>query len=61
MPKVKEFDCVEMKQQIQDKIEEEHQGMTEEEIREHEEKAIKESPILGPYYQEITRKEGERS
>lgn len=55
MPRTKTFDCVRMKEEIQAELLERHQGMTEEEIREDEEKRIKASPILEPIYEDLTR------
>ena len=57
MPKVKEFDCVEMKNRIQAELLERYKGMTPEEIREDQERRIQANPILGPFYRRITGKE----
>ena len=60
MPKVKEFDCVRMKDEIQRALEERHQGMTDQEIAADEERRILSSPILGPLYRDLKREEPER-
>jgi hypothetical protein len=56
MPKVKEFDCVEMKNRIQAELLERYKDMTPEEIREDQERRIHANPILGPFYRRLTGK-----
>ncbi len=53
MPKVKSFDCVEMKNQIQREMLEKYEGLTPEEIREEQRREIENDPILGPLYREM--------
>jgi hypothetical protein len=56
MPKVKEFDCVEMKNRIQAELLERYKGMTRHQIREDQERRIQANPILGPFYRRLTGK-----
>ena len=56
MPKVKEFDCVEMKNRIQAELLERYKGMSDEEIREDRDRRIQANPILGPFYRRLTGK-----
>lgn len=51
----KEFDCVEMKHQIQEKLLAERRGMTPEQEREHQVKEILANPILGPIWKRARR------
>ena len=53
MPKVKSFDCVEMKNEIQREMLEKYEGLSPEEIREEQRSAIEKDPILGPLYREM--------
>jgi hypothetical protein len=53
MPKVKSFDCVEMKNEIQREMLEKYEGLTPEEIREEQRNAIEKDPILGPLYRQM--------
>jgi hypothetical protein len=57
MPRVKDFDCVEMKNRIQAELLERYKGMTQEEIHEDQIRRIEADPILGPFYRRITGKE----
>ena len=57
MPKVKDFDCVEMKNRIQAELLERYRGMTEEEIRADQDRRIQADPIIGPIYRRLTAKE----
>jgi len=56
MSKVKEFDCVEMKNRIQAELLERYKGMTPEAIREDQDRRIHADPILGPFYRRLTGK-----
>jgi len=58
MPKVKDFDCVEMKNRIQAELIERHKGMNEEEIEADQRKRIEANPILGPLYKALTENNG---
>ena len=57
MAKVKEFDCVEMKNEIQARLLERYKGMTEEEIEADQRRRILANPILGPLYRRLTGQE----
>lgn len=57
MAKVKEFDCVEMKDEIQARLLERYKGMTEEEIEADQRRRILANPILGPLYRRLTGEE----
>jgi len=48
MRKVKDFDCVEMKNRIQADLRERFKGMTEEEIDGEQRRRLEANPILGP-------------
>lgn len=61
MPRTKDFDCVRMKEEIQAALLERHKDMTDDEIRDDEDRRIRESPILGPIYEELTRRTGKES
>jgi hypothetical protein len=54
MAKVKDFDCVEMKNEIQAKLLERYRGMTDEEIRADQDRRIEADPILGPLFRRLT-------
>lgn len=56
MPKVKDFDCVEMKNRIQAELLEHYRGMTQEEIEEDQRRRIEADPISGPFYRRMTGK-----
>lgn len=56
MPKVKNFDCVEMKNEIQARLLKRYEGMTEEEIQEDQRRRILVNPILGPIFRRLTGK-----
>ncbi len=53
MPKIKSFDCVEMKNEIQREMLEKYEGLTPEEIRREQRSEIENDPILGPLYREM--------
>jgi hypothetical protein len=53
MPKVKAFDCVEMKNEIQREMLEMYEGLSPEEIRVEQRTAIEKDPILGPLYRQM--------
>jgi len=48
MKQTKTFDCVQMKQEIQRRIDEECAGLSEEEARRRQDEKVSESPILRP-------------
>ena len=55
MKKVKEFDCVEMKNQIQAKLIEHYKGMTEAEIEADQNHRIEANPVLGPLFRKLRK------
>ena len=48
MKKAKKFDCVQMKWDIQRRIEEESAGMSEDEARRRQDQKVQDNPIIGP-------------
>ena len=50
MKKKKEFDCVEMKNEIQAKLLKRYEGMTDEEIRADQDRRLSAAPVLGPIW-----------
>lgn len=59
MARVKDLDCVEMKNRIQAKLLKRYEGMTEEEIQEDQRRRIEANPILGPLYRQLREKSSE--
>ena len=55
MKKDKEFDCVEMKWEIQRQIAEETKGMSDEEAHAYLWKDVLDDPILGPFVKNLKR------
>jgi hypothetical protein len=53
--KNKEFDCVEMKWQIQQRIAEETRGMSEEDRRRYDEASIVANPVLARLWRDARR------
>ena len=53
MRKRKDFDAVEMKRAIQERIEEEYVGMTADEARAAQRRRIEEDPVLGPFLRQV--------
>ena len=53
MKKEKKFDCVQMKWDIQRKIEKEFIGVSDEEANKIQMEKIKKSPILGPFLKKV--------
>lgn len=51
----KEFDCVEMKRRIQEKLLEEWGDRDSEEIRRHEDQKISRNPILARFWRELPK------
>ncbi|MCH7545139.1 MAG: hypothetical protein IID30_01890 [Planctomycetes bacterium] len=51
----KEFDCVEMKRRIQEKLLEEWGDRDPEEIRRHEDQKIRRNPILARFWRELPK------
>jgi len=52
----KKFDCVEMKNEIQRKLQAEYEGLTLEERKRKMDKELSASPILGPMYRRLMGK-----
>jgi hypothetical protein len=52
--KAKEFDCVQMKWEIQQQIRKELAGVPEAQARERQMRLVAQDPILGPLYQRLT-------
>ena len=57
MKRDKDFDCVEMKWQIQRKIEEKYRGVPEDEARDLQWEAALKDPILGPFLSRLRARE----
>lgn len=55
----KQFDCVEMKQRIQDQINAEFEGMSEEEVEEATLREIQSHPVFGPMWERLSKREPE--
>ena len=55
MKKIKKFDCVQMKNEIQQKILREIEGLSLEQRRKRTEKRIASDPILGPIWKGARR------
>ena len=55
--KKKNFDCVQMKNEIQQKLLKETSGLAAEERNQRLEKALAANPILGPFLQKIRARE----
>jgi hypothetical protein len=53
MKKHKEFDCVQMKSDIQKRLSEEFRGMSPKEMRLAQQQRIASDPSLGPFLQKI--------
>jgi hypothetical protein len=53
MKKIKEFDCVRMKDEIQAKLLKEYEGLSDEQIAERRRKKIEADPVLGPIYKQM--------
>ena len=53
----KEFDCVEMKWEIQRKLREEYHGVPEAEARRLQREAVMKDPILGPFLAKLKASE----
>jgi hypothetical protein len=51
--KSKEFDCVRMKREIQEKLRKEFEGMTAEEAREARRRRIAEHSVIGPFAEQV--------
>ena len=49
MKKPKDFDCVEMKWEIQRRLREQYAGIPDEEARERQRQAIMSDPVLSPF------------
>ena len=49
MNRQKDFDCVEMKRQAQEKVRQKYAGMPEEEAHRLQREAVLSDPILGPF------------
>jgi hypothetical protein len=49
MNKQKEFDCVEMKRQAQEKVRQKYAGIPDEEARRRQREAALADPIIGPF------------
>jgi hypothetical protein len=49
----KQFDCVQMKWEIQQKIAEEFSGITDAKARQIQMKRIRRNPILGPFVKKV--------
>lgn len=58
MSKVKNFDCVEMKNRIQAELLERYEGKTREEIRADQDARLFDDPVLGPLYRRLTEADG---
>lgn len=58
---MKEFDCVEMKHKIQQKIMEETKGLSAEERRQRTTDNILSDPILGPFWRNARRIRSQKS
>ncbi len=52
----KEFDCVEMKRQIQEQLQKEAAGKTEEQARADEWRRVMSDPILGPFFARLSER-----
>ena len=59
MKKQKAFDCLEMKREIQRKLEEEFAGVSEDEMRRILRERIDRNPILGPFLKKVKVHGGE--
>ena len=57
----KKLDCVQLKWDIQQKLMEEEKGMTVAERIISTHKKIRSNPILGPWFQEVSRKPSARA
>ena len=57
MNKQKEFDCVEMKRQAQEKVRQKYAGIPDEEAHRRQREAVLDDPILGPF---LTRLRSQR-
>ena len=49
----KEFDCVQMKWDIQQQLLNESRGMSQEEVRRTQQQRIAADPLLGPFLQKV--------
>ena len=49
----KRFDCIEMKQRVQEDVRRHYSGMTEEEALHRQEQAALEDPLLGPFLAKV--------
>lgn len=57
MKRDKDFDCVEMKWEIQRRLHEEFAGMSPEEARHATRNRIEQDPVLGPFLREVKNAE----
>ena len=55
---MKSFDAVEMKREIQERLEKEFRGLSEEEIRKVAGERIEKNPILGPFLERLKARAG---
>lgn len=53
MKNPKEFDCVQMKREIQQRLLEEYSELSHEQIRLNQQRQIASDPVLGPFLQTI--------
>ena len=53
MLKTKKFDCVEMKQDIQRKIQEEFANIPDDQARRIKQRQIEKDPVLGPFLKRL--------
>jgi hypothetical protein len=53
MKKQKKFDCVQMKWDIQKKIEREYRGIPEHKARQQQLEAVRRDPLLGPFIKKV--------
>ncbi len=56
--KAKEFDCVQMKWEVQQQIRRELAGVPEAEARERQMRLVAQDPVLGPLYKRLTAAKG---
>ncbi len=53
MKKKKEFDCVQMKEEVQAKLLKEYEGLSDEEVSNRRQEKIESHPVIGPLYRKI--------
>lgn len=61
MKSIKDFDCVQMKWDIQQKLQEEERLLGKEEARRIQDKRVRKDPILGPFLRRLEKYERKKA